>query len=444
MRGQFGSMAAGLALASALVAAAFGSDDPRAERSELANGLDVILRPIEGGGPVALLVLYDLGEEHDPPGRSGLGHLIEHLYVTSAAGSRPATTAQEWMARYGSQVNAQTGRLYTVIAVVFDPDQLDAELEDAASRMLALRVEPADLDRELPRLDAELANMYGGIPPLAAQNLASDAAAPLAEGARRGGQLKQVRAATLEEIHDRLTRLYKPVNARLILAGGFDPAPTRARIEALFGPIPRGEPVPAPRAAATSRGGGTETISVPRPPFGEFPGVLAAVAWRVPAPGSPDYAPFLVMYGRLMEQVDRARLAIPPVSYAPLDRPEVLILGAEVPEGKDAAEMVAALRARAAEAVTQREGEPISAGLAIEQLGPMLGFSVFPDMIITQYPYGMAFTLGRRAQLAVVPTELEERLGAVSADDLRRLAETWFGPGTGAAVVVTIGGEQTP
>ena len=32
---------------------------------------------------MALLVLYKVGGDHDPPGRSGLAHLVEHLYVTA-------------------------------------------------------------------------------------------------------------------------------------------------------------------------------------------------------------------------------------------------------------------------------------------------------------------------------------------------------------------------
>ena len=46
----------------------------------------------------------------------------------------------------------------------------------------------------------------------------------------------------------------------------------------------------------------------------------------------------------------------------------------------------------------------------------------------------------RRAQLGIDPPKLLEELARVTADDLRRLSETWFAPGKGAAVVVKIGG----
>ena len=62
------------------------SAEPGSERFVLDNGLTVILRPIKGTESTALLVLYSIGGDHDPAGKSGLGHLLEHMYVTAAAG----------------------------------------------------------------------------------------------------------------------------------------------------------------------------------------------------------------------------------------------------------------------------------------------------------------------------------------------------------------------
>src|SRR5262245_21424463 len=91
----------------ALSTAAHGEDS--AQRFKLDNGLRVILRPAPQAKNIACVVLFDLGEANDPPGKSGLSHLTEHVYVTAAAGSRPASTAAAWMTRYAGS-NAQTGR----------------------------------------------------------------------------------------------------------------------------------------------------------------------------------------------------------------------------------------------------------------------------------------------------------------------------------------------
>ena len=62
---------------------------------KLDNGLEVILRPVREATLTSLVVLYAIGEDHDPRGSSGMGHLIEHLYVTAASGETPAREGKE-------------------------------------------------------------------------------------------------------------------------------------------------------------------------------------------------------------------------------------------------------------------------------------------------------------------------------------------------------------
>jgi zinc protease len=99
-------------------------------RFRLENGLTVIVRPIEGANEVALVVLYKIGGDHDPEGRSGLAHLVEHVYITAAAGTGRARTAEEFFRRYRSGGNAQTGDRYTVVATVFPKADLRDELRE--------------------------------------------------------------------------------------------------------------------------------------------------------------------------------------------------------------------------------------------------------------------------------------------------------------------------
>jgi RNA polymerase sigma factor (sigma-70 family) len=70
--------------------------EPGSVQFDLANGLHVILRPIKGASQTALAVVYSIGSDHDPAERPGLGHLLEHLYVTAAAGNEPARIVDEF------------------------------------------------------------------------------------------------------------------------------------------------------------------------------------------------------------------------------------------------------------------------------------------------------------------------------------------------------------
>ena len=62
-----------------------------------------------------------------------MGHLIEHLYVTAAAGSADSRNIQTFISQYPGGWNAQTGRDYTIIAMVFPKERLELELKDAAA-----------------------------------------------------------------------------------------------------------------------------------------------------------------------------------------------------------------------------------------------------------------------------------------------------------------------
>ena len=414
--------------------------DPKVERFELDNGLTVILRPVTNSVLVACVTLFDVGELHDPPAKSGLGHLVEHVYVTAAAGETPASTADEWFARYSRQANAQTGRAYTIIAAVFPSGSLEGELTEAAARMSDLKIEPGDLVREVPRMEQELANMYGGMPALAAQNLAAGSIVPLAEGARKGGVPAQIATITVDEVRNHHRKYYKPANATLVLVGGFDAAKARKLLIDRFGSIERGAaaPDPIPLAAPSSMQIRRETV--PKPAFGQFPEGIATIAFRAPSPQSELYAPFVVLVAKLydhwMPQM-RQRSMVMPFSYALLDLPEVLFVSTAVEGDRTDEEVVAAIRRDLAVAATVPDGERPSP-VFLMQLGAMLGFTELPELAIGANPYFLAFSLGRREQLGIDPDALKTRIDAVTTEQLQRCAKEIFSDEHGAAVVVRI------
>src|SRR5687767_10429267 len=79
--GAWGSIAACVTLASLAGTAraqhAISFPDP--ERYRLENGLEVVLDPIEGRREVTVFVSYRVGMRVQPPGWTGLAHLVEHL-----------------------------------------------------------------------------------------------------------------------------------------------------------------------------------------------------------------------------------------------------------------------------------------------------------------------------------------------------------------------------
>jgi len=410
-------------------------DDHTVESYQLANGLTVFLRPVDGSTRAALVTLYGLGGDHDPPGRSGIGHLIEHLYVVSAAGPAKARTFEEFMKDYPAGWNAQTGHRYTVIATVFPADRLEAELADASARMADLDVTGAVLSREVSRVTDELANMYERAGPLAVRNHAHMAARPGPEGSRRGGRPEHVGAITPAEIRDRLKRYYKPRNALVVLAGRFRPDEAKKLIEERFGPLPSGQAAPQPGPIQKPNWGQTVRLTVPS--LDGRKATLVRLAYAAPAPGDPAYAPFLVLLHRLWSSGLKlpSRSGMPPVDFPMLVDPTVISLGTEAGRSETPDAAVGRLQGFVSELAGRKLG-PGEIAAVKNTMALHLGTVRLPDALVAKNLYYHAFAIGRRHQMGIDSAALTDALDRVTDADIQAAARTVFSADRRAVAVV--------
>ncbi|MCX7046277.1 MAG: insulinase family protein [Candidatus Sumerlaeota bacterium] len=403
----------------------------------LDNGLRVVLRPVSGTSQVALAMLYSVGEEHDPQGASGMGHLIEHLYATAASGKTPARDFEKYLARYPLGWNAQTSRDYTIMAGVFPKERLSEELLDAASRMSDLNIQPGDLAREIPRMENELANMYGGMPNLAAMNTAAGMAAPLPlAGARKGGIISQIKSIQVQTLRDRMKTYYKPRNAILVIAGAIDAEAAKQLVADAFARIesgqPIGKPIPAARPSEQSK-----TIDVnPLAPDAQS---HAALAIRAPEPASPAFPAFLILTARL--QKNAASLRMPagafPVMYAALDQPHVLFVQLAAKPGEDPEAVLRALK----EYVRATCAEKLNGGDARDTVNAFgYPFNLVPlsDRALTGNLYGAAMCPGRMRQMGLDSERLAEKIKAVTDAELTDARDKFFSDSAIAAAIARV------
>lgn len=410
--------------------------DPSPGPYTLDNGLTVVLRHLPGADQVAVALLFNIGNAHDPPGMSGQAHLVEHLYGTSATATSAVRDAFQLQHRYDGMFNMQTGPDYTVIAGVVDANDLDGELDDIASRMTSLRLTEADLQREVPRMLAELAHMYGGMPSLAAVNHIRADLHPAPGGGRYGGAADHVQKMELEEIRQLWHDHYRPNNAILVVAGGLDPTETRDLIEQKLGPIPAGKSIP-PRQPQIEVPKGTVKRIALSPPVANAAAV-AAIGYAPPPPGSKEYAPFLVLVARLWsDPANPFRPGkVPPVFYPPLDDPTTFALQTELTPGDRAEDALDRLdqRLRAAMTAKLANGENRRTANAMA----MLGTADLPDAMWQANLYGLAFSVGRRLQLGIDGTRLRAAIERVTDIELRQLATTVFAPDQRVEVIIEL------
>jgi zinc protease len=418
--------------------------EPGSERFVLDNGLTVILRPVQSKS-ISLNVLYSIGSDHDPAGHSGLTHMLEHLYVTAAAGGEKSRTAEEFVRRYAMGANAQTGHRYTIFAAVFPTNELDAELKDAAARMGDLRITQADLDRERPRILEEVDNMFGAMPMLAALNNARDLIRPTPSGGRDGGSPEHLRALTLEEVRGYWQHFYKPDNAILALAGDIDSKAVREAIKINFAKIAGGLKPPPPLEPQKSKAGTRRELTVDA--LEPDAASIACLAYSAPQPGSDLYAPFLILVSRLWAAASNIGNDGPtgsPIYFTPLDDGSVVAVSTEAKPGETSAQTFARIEAIVAETIGPKL-RPSEIAATRQEFAPFLLSQRLPDNVLANNIYGVAFSLGRRQQLGIDPRKLDKALGAVTEADIRRAAMEIFVPSRHAGAFVSVKKKtQTP
>ena len=124
-----------------------------------------------------------------------------------------------------------------------------------------------------------------------------------------------------------------------------------------------------------------------------------------------------------------------PIHFAALDDPAAVSLCAPMKDGEEPDQAVARLEAFVAEAA-KAELATSDRMVTLQVFNFAFGLLSVPDQMLAQNLYGVAFGMGRRAQMGIDSAALKGAIETVTTDDLRRAAETVFSKKVRAAVVV--------
>ena len=210
------------------------------ERSTLPNGMTVILHESHDVPLVVVNISYRVGSRFERPGRTGFAHLFEHLMFM---GTRrvPTKAFDAWMESSGGWNNAWTSQDRTDYYDVGPSSSLDLLLWMEADRLRdigpLMTIEKLDAQREIVRNERRQTseNTPYGKAELRMGELLYPQGHPYHHPVI--GSHADLEAATVEDVKEFFARHYDPANASLVVAGDFDPARVRPRIEQLFGAI---------------------------------------------------------------------------------------------------------------------------------------------------------------------------------------------------------------
>lgn len=273
-----------------------------ATRLALRNGLQVILHPDPSFRHVAVNVRYNVGARHDPSGATGLAHLVEHLTFRSKPdGSLDAFSLLEQSG--SASHNATTSEDATDYYETVGSSQLPLALFIEAARMArpldsvddaAFRVERDVVRNERrERIDDV---PYGELESIARYLLFD--AGPY--GTPPAGFAQDLERLTFAQAKSFVGSYYRPNNATLVIAGGFDVAQARWLVHRLFdsipgGPIPETPPLPEAKSSVSHQGLSRMLSGDIRRVVDvgvDAPAVL--LAWRVPPAGRRGWHEMLI------------------------------------------------------------------------------------------------------------------------------------------------------
>lgn len=228
-----------LLLLASLLATAFAGIEERITEYDLDNGLHVIIYVDSAVPVVSTHVWYGIGSYYEPPGHTGLSHMLEHMTFKHTDAYEHGNI-HRIIKEKGGRNNGFTSTFYTGYYETFASDRWELALELEAARMATCRFHEEEFQPEKQVVTEEWRLGYNR--PTSRLWTEFDATAFKINPQRNPviGWPDDVRNYTLQAVEDWYDKHYTPANAVLVVAGDVDPADARQRIEKHFGPIPNG------------------------------------------------------------------------------------------------------------------------------------------------------------------------------------------------------------
>lgn len=411
------------------------------EQYTLPNGLTVLLSPDHTSQVVAVDIWYRAGSRDEPPARAGLARLFERLMFAGSANVPPGGHAAI-VENVGGRGEAGTDEDIARYTQTLPSNRLNLGLWLEAERMRSLTINDTTVAEAREGLLAELQQKIGDETYTGA---VLDAVASLYDSTScpgythpPTGRVGTIGAITTADVQGFYRARYTAANARLVIAGDFDPAEARALIAEYFGPMPTTPAAPAAACTATFFPGARTITSRDR--LASHPAI--GLFYRIPASNHADM-PVLQLLGailgrgreaRLAEVLGGTGLAIATQAGVLGDRtgPGAFGLFAVAADGVSADSLRRLLEAQVAWVSSDSLGEAELARAKHIYRATAVSGHERPEDIAEGLHH--AATFGGAPE--TVNTHLTTTL-AVSLADLRRVARTWFTPANALTLVVT-------
>ena len=204
----------------------------------LANGMRVLLFPDNSKPVDTVNIVYGVGSAYENYGETGMAHLLEHLMFKGTPTYRDIPGE---MKKRGIEKNATTwlDRTHYFGTFPANDDTLRWILGMEADRMVHSFIAKKDLDSEMTVVRNEMESGENNPERILDERVQSTAFLWHNYGHSTIGARSDVENVPIERLQAFYRTWYRPDNATLIVAGKFDAEKTLATIQTTFGPIAR-------------------------------------------------------------------------------------------------------------------------------------------------------------------------------------------------------------
>ena len=211
----------------------------------LPNGLNVVFLEDHSTPIVHLQVWYHVGSKNERPGRTGFAHFFEHMMFKGSKNVEPEGHPS-WISSIGGQSNAYTNEDSTVFWETVPAQYLPLVLWLEGDRMASLRIDEKAFKNEREVVKEERRMRIENQPYGRLQEIIADQAFTVHPYKHPViGSMKDLDAASVDDVREFFQTYYVPNNATVVLVGDFDAKEALAMVTQYLGRVPKSDkPVP--------------------------------------------------------------------------------------------------------------------------------------------------------------------------------------------------------
>lgn len=204
----------------------------------LANGLTLLMVPIETASSVTMSVFIKAGSRYEEKKFSGISHFLEHLHFKGSKKFPSAKKLSEIVDSIGGEFNANTGKEHTQYYIRAAYEHMDLVFNVLTDMVQNPLFNEKEINRERGVIIEEI-NMYKDNPQFSVDSLFEETLWPDSPlGRDIPGTSEVINSITRKDILNYREKFYTPSNTIIAVAGQFDMHKLEDLVEKYWSKLP--------------------------------------------------------------------------------------------------------------------------------------------------------------------------------------------------------------